>query len=230
MPSHLEGLGIWLSVWRFLLTHWAGSGGSGETARMRRLAWTFAARIGDNYQIRLTRPICLVPKKQPGEYRMIHHLSYPEGESINDCIDPTICSVQYTKFDDAVKMIQNLGKGILLGKADVKSAFRLMIISPDDFPLLGSLLLWPLFAVWTCLFVCFVGDYVVRQSCSVGELEHYLDDFLFGSKAGIYECNMCKNGRWTNWRVSNCDRFLRTRMSVATRCFFRVRIFVSSQY
>ena len=36
---------------------WARSGGSGETARMRRLAWTFAARIGDKYQIRLTRPI-----------------------------------------------------------------------------------------------------------------------------------------------------------------------------
>ena len=30
--------------------------GSGETARMRSLAWTFAARIGDKYQIRLTRP------------------------------------------------------------------------------------------------------------------------------------------------------------------------------
>ena len=34
----------------------ASNGGSGETARMRRLAWTFAARIGDKYQIRLTRP------------------------------------------------------------------------------------------------------------------------------------------------------------------------------
>ena len=34
---------------------WASSGGSGETARMRRLAWTFAARIGYRYQIRLTR-------------------------------------------------------------------------------------------------------------------------------------------------------------------------------
>ena len=34
---------------------WASSGGSGETARMRRLAWTFAARIGDKCQIRLTR-------------------------------------------------------------------------------------------------------------------------------------------------------------------------------
>ena len=38
---------------------WASSGGSGETARMRRLAWTFAARIGDKYQIRLTRSIWL---------------------------------------------------------------------------------------------------------------------------------------------------------------------------
>ena len=33
---------------------WASSKGSGETSRMRRLAWTFAARIGDKYQIRLT--------------------------------------------------------------------------------------------------------------------------------------------------------------------------------
>ena len=37
---------------------WASSGGSGETARMRRLAWTFAARIADKYQICLTRPKC----------------------------------------------------------------------------------------------------------------------------------------------------------------------------
>ena len=36
---------------------WASSEGSGETARMRRLAWTFAARIDDKYQIRLTRSI-----------------------------------------------------------------------------------------------------------------------------------------------------------------------------
>ena len=34
---------------------WASSEGSGETARMRRLAWTFAARIDYKYHIRLTR-------------------------------------------------------------------------------------------------------------------------------------------------------------------------------
>ena len=48
---------------------WASSEGSGETARMRRLAWTFAARIGDKYQIRLTRSI--YPK------RNILFLMYP---------------------------------------------------------------------------------------------------------------------------------------------------------
>ena len=39
---------------------WASSGGSGKTARMRRLAWTFAARIGDKYQIHSTRPNCIL--------------------------------------------------------------------------------------------------------------------------------------------------------------------------
>ena len=33
---------------------WASSEGSGETARMGRLAWTFAARIGYKYQISCT--------------------------------------------------------------------------------------------------------------------------------------------------------------------------------
>ena len=40
-----------------VLIAYASSEGSGETARMRRLAWTFAARIGDKWKIRLARPI-----------------------------------------------------------------------------------------------------------------------------------------------------------------------------
>ena len=57
---------------------WASSGGSGETARMRSLAWTFAARIGDKYQIRLTRPIWLLKteKKLVALFYWIHVLSY----------------------------------------------------------------------------------------------------------------------------------------------------------
>ena len=49
---------------------WASSGGSGETAQRRRLAWTFAAHIGDKYQIRLTRPnlYCILPPPPPVYY------------------------------------------------------------------------------------------------------------------------------------------------------------------
>ena len=52
-----RGLTFCLEVPLDSLLVWASSEGSGETARMCRLAWTFAARIGDKYQIRLTRPI-----------------------------------------------------------------------------------------------------------------------------------------------------------------------------
>ena len=50
-------LGFCLKVPLDSLLVWASSEGSGETARMRRLAWTFAARIDDKNQIRLTRSI-----------------------------------------------------------------------------------------------------------------------------------------------------------------------------
>ena len=63
-------------------------------------------------------PLGLVPKKEPGEYRLIHHLSYPPGKSLNDFIDPKLCSVQYTQFDAAINMVHDLGKGCLLGKSD----------------------------------------------------------------------------------------------------------------
>ena len=49
-------LAFYLKVPLDSLLVWASSGGSGETARMRRLAWTFAARIDDKYQIHLTWP------------------------------------------------------------------------------------------------------------------------------------------------------------------------------
>ena len=88
-------------------------------------------------------PIGLVPKKSNDpmstktDYRLIHHLSYPEGESLNDYIDPSKCSVQYTPFDSAVHMVQDLGKNCQLFKMDIKSAFRIMPIACKDFDQLG---------------------------------------------------------------------------------------------
>ena len=81
-------------------------------------------------------PIGLVPKKTGG-FRLITHLSYPPGLSVNDGIDDALASVTYSNFDNAVGIIKMLGKGALLGKFDVKSAFRLLPLAIRAFPLLG---------------------------------------------------------------------------------------------
>ena len=43
-------------------------------------------------------PLGLIPKKLRGEFRLIHHLSFPEGHSINSHIPKIASSVHYTLF------------------------------------------------------------------------------------------------------------------------------------
>ena len=52
-------LPLWLKFPLDLLLMWANSNGSGKTARMRRLAWTFAFRICNNGSFRTTRLLCV---------------------------------------------------------------------------------------------------------------------------------------------------------------------------
>jgi len=80
-------------------------------------------------------PIGLVPKSSGG-WRLITHLSYPENYSVNDFIDPQICGVKYLSFDKVVDMVLVLGKSALCGKMD-SQAFRLLVVHPGDFDLLG---------------------------------------------------------------------------------------------
>lgn len=81
-------------------------------------------------------PVGVVPKSDGG-WRLITHLSYPHGSSINDGIDPQFCSVQYTSFDQVTSIVYSLGQSALIAKRDLKSAYRLLPIRPKDFPLLG---------------------------------------------------------------------------------------------
>ena len=81
-------------------------------------------------------PIGLVPKKD-GSWRMIMDLSAPKGSSVNDYIPQEESSVQYSKFDDSVDTIANQGPGALMAKLDIKLAFRLCPVRPEDWELLG---------------------------------------------------------------------------------------------
>jgi hypothetical protein len=46
--------------------------------------------------------------------------------------------VRYSSIDDAVKIIQRLGRRAKLSKCDIKSTFRLLRIFPGDFDQLGG--------------------------------------------------------------------------------------------
>ena len=82
-------------------------------------------------------PLGVVPKKEPNKFRLIHHLSFPKGGSVNDAIDPEACTVSYISFDAAVAWVRHYGRGALMAKSDIEAAFRLLPVHPDSFRLLG---------------------------------------------------------------------------------------------
>lgn len=83
-------------------------------------------------------PIGLVPKAhQTDRWRMIVDLSCPQGHSINDGISSELSSIQYASLDEAVGIIISLGMGTRLVKIDLKDAYRMVPVHPDDQHLLG---------------------------------------------------------------------------------------------
>lgn len=155
-----------------------------------------AGRVAGPFSVRpmanlIVSPLGLVPKKQAGEFRMIHHLSYPEGGSVNDYIDPNLASVQYTSFDEAIAMMQRLGQNCKLFKMDLKNAFRNLPINPHDFHLLGFSFKGKFYFDKALVFGASIScsiferfarflEFAIKTKMSSGELIHYLDDFLGG--------------------------------------------------
>ena len=95
-----------------------------------RIVGPFSRPPFDNF---ISSPLGVVPKKTPGEFRIIHHLSYPDGSSVNDFILDQFSSVQCASIGDAITLIKSLGRGCYMAKTDIKSAFRIILIQPNDY-------------------------------------------------------------------------------------------------
>ena len=52
-----------------------------------------------------------------------------------------IINIEYSSFDDAVNLVMSLGSDIFMGKLDIKQAFCLCPVCPEDWELLGYLCL-----------------------------------------------------------------------------------------
>ena len=65
-------------------------------------------------------------------WRLILDLSHPEHFSINDGIDPRLCSLAYPTVHDAVQQVLKLGCRALLAKINIEQAFRNVPVHPQD--------------------------------------------------------------------------------------------------
>ena len=74
---------------------------------------------------------------QLGEWRLIVDMSYPDKASVNEGIDPSLCSLLYAIIDDAVIMMLKKGGGAQLAKVDLESAYRMVPVHLEDRQLLG---------------------------------------------------------------------------------------------
>ena len=143
-----------------------------------------------------------VPKKN-GKWRVIMHLSAPIGNSVNDFIAPEDFSLHYATIDDAIRLIMSSGRGTLMAKVDLKSAFRMVPVHHSDWELLG--IFWQdQYFIDTCLpFGCRSSPFLFNQFAEAlqwilsnnyhVQLIHYLDDFLLVGAPGSSQCATAKD-------------------------------------
>ena len=146
-----------------------------------------------------TSRIGVVPKgHNSGKWRLITDLSYPPQGSVNDGIDPDICSMEYTSVDKVATTAMSLGRGALLAKIDIKSAYRLVPVSPLDRPLLGITWRGQYYIDARLPFglrsapkifnaIADVLEWCFRHE-GVALVDHYLDDFII---LGPPNCENC---------------------------------------
>ena len=131
-------------------------------------------------------PIGVVPKKEVGQYRLIHNLSYPTDKSINDHIPDELKTVHYSSIDDAIDIILNLSPSATMSKTDISNAFRIIPIHPHDHAILGIK-----------FNDCFYFDQCLPMECAnacsifggITHIVHVLDDFLILSGQNKSVCN-----------------------------------------
>ena len=144
-------------------------------------------------------PFGVIPKPhQPNKWRLIVDLSSPRGASVNDGIDQTLCSISYVSIDEAARRVVKLGSGALLAKLDLRNAYRVVPVHPDDQPLLGMRWGGSLFLDAALPFglrsapkiFSAVADALLwcMYTSGVTSAIHYLDDFLFFGRPDSEDC------------------------------------------
>lgn len=144
-------------------------------------------------------PFGVIPKSgKPGKWRLIVDMSSPRGQSINNGISEELSSLSYISVDDVARVVALLGRNTLLAKVDIKSAYRMVLVHPQDRMLLGMEWQGSIY-VDTCLpfglrsaprIFTALADAIEwgAQQLGVTWLLHYLDDYITLGAPGSQEC------------------------------------------
>ena len=137
-------------------------------------------------------PIGLVPKSTEGiqiGWRTIFDLSSPDGHSVNDGIPKEYGTIIYETLDNTIHLVAQAGRGAVMMKWDLKSAFHHVPINPCDYWLLvfewqGKFYvdMFLPFGLRTAprIFNLFAEAlHWVFETLEEWNVTHYLDDFLF---------------------------------------------------
>ena len=141
----------------------------------------------------------VIPKPhQPGKWRLIVDLSDTSGGSVNDGVDPTLCSLSYKTVDDAVRVILQKGRDTLLTKLDLENAYRVVPVHPVDRSLLGmewkdqlyvdAALPLGLHSAPKTFNALANGLMWIMKHRGIKAVIYYLDDYLFFSNPSSREC------------------------------------------
>ena len=164
--------------------------------KAKRVAGPFLVPPLPNFR---TSPIGVVPKKDSSKFRTITDLLSPHGISVNDFIPDSESAVHFNHFDEAVKLVAKLGKGALLAKLDVKSAFRICPVRPEDWHLLGFTF-EDMYFVDLCLpfglrssvnRFSLLADavlWILKNNYSIENSTNYLDDYFLAGPCQSQEC------------------------------------------
>jgi hypothetical protein len=133
-------------------------------------------------------PLGTATRKRNPKRRLINHLSWPAGNSVNDGIPDTEAKIRYESFESALRLIRSFGRGTLLAKLDLQDAFRHIPVRPQDWPLLGFHWDSHFYYVVVLMFGIKSAPYIFNLFAEAlhwiikrhipGDLRHYLDDFL----------------------------------------------------
>ena len=97
----------------------------GQELAANRLAGPF---LSPPFRPFCVSPLGLVPKRAPSDFRLILHLSFPHGRSVNDGIASENTCVLYATVADAIGLIKRAGPDCFMAKTDIKSALHIVSV------------------------------------------------------------------------------------------------------